>query len=266
VGGDTLAATIREASIDDGVKALVLRIDSPGGSAFASEVIRQALVEFRAGGKPLVASMGSVAASGGYWIAAPADEVWASPTTLTGSIGVLSAFPSVARALDAMGVHSDGVGTTAVAGAFDITRPLSDKVRTVLSLTNQHIYERFIAIVAEGRRLDAKRVAEIAEGRVWTGAQAAGNGLVDHLGDIDDAVTAAARLAKLERYETQYLEKPRTLHQLLLARLSHAATRLFGGALATLRDLRALAEPLEMAARLNDPRGQYALCLACGPL
>lgn len=266
IGGDTLAKAIHKAGKDDDIKALVLRIDSPGGSAFASEIIRDALAEFHATGKPLVASMGSVAASGGYWIAMPADEVWASATTITGSIGVLSAFPSITRALDSLGIHNDGIGTTDVAGGLDIMRPLSDKLRTVLSESNQYMYERFVALVAEGRKLDRNRVAELAEGRVWTGAQAVENGLVDHIGDIDDAVAAAARLAKLPSFETRYIEPSRSLPAMLISRISHTQQGLLENAVAPMRRLRVLAEPICIIANLNDPRGQYALCAACVPL
>lgn len=263
IGGDSLAALVREATRDENLKALVLRIDSPGGSGFASEIIREALLEFKATGKPLVASMGSVAASGGYWIAAPADEIWASATTITGSIGVLSAFPSIARGLDELGINNDGVGTTSIAGAMDPSRPLSAQLETVLRLSNEHTYRRFIDIVAEGRKMSRESVEEVAEGRPWTGTQALANGLVDQLGNLDQALAAAARLARLDSYRTRYLEEPVSWSSRLLKRLSMSPDTVLGQVLAGARLLYASGEPLMLLGRLQDPRAQYAICTVC---
>jgi protease IV len=263
VGGDTLARLILEAAEDEDVAALVLRIDSPGGSGFASEIIREALLEFRAAGKPLVASMGSVAASGGYWIAAPADEIWASATTITGSIGVLSAFPSFARGLAELGIGNDGVATTRSAGGLDPARSLSPQMRKVLELANADAYRRFIGIVAEGRNMAPEQVSEIAEGRVWSGAQAAQNGLVDHLGDLDDAIAAAARLATLDEYRTQWIEEPRSWAAALLASLSFSKESLASALLGRVPGLAARDEPFTLLGKLRDPRAQYALCTVC---
>ncbi|RME63304.1 MAG: signal peptide peptidase SppA, partial [Alphaproteobacteria bacterium] len=198
VGGDTLSALIERARRDDSVKAIVLRIDSPGGSAFASEVIRRALARAQADGKPVVASMGSVAASGGYWIAASADEIWAAPTTITGSIGIFGFIPTFERSLDAIGVHADGVGTTALAGQFALTRPLGEDARAIVQLAVEDGYRKFLAIVAEGRHMTAADIDAIAQGRVWAGETAHRLGLVDHLGNLQEAVDAAARLANLK--------------------------------------------------------------------
>ena len=263
VGGDSLAALVREAARDDNLKALVLRIDSPGGSGFASELIREALLEFKATGKPLVASMGSVAASGGYWIAAPADEIWASATTITGSIGVLSAFPSIARGLDELGINNDGLGTTSIAGAMDPSRPLSAQLEAVLRLSNEHTYRRFIDIVAEGRKMSRENVEEVAEGRPWTGTQAQANGLVDQLGNLEQALAAAARLAKLDSYDTRYIEEPASWSSQLLARLSLSPDTLLGKALSGAHMLYLPPEPLTLLGRLQDPRSQYAICTVC---
>ena len=263
IGGDSLAALVREAARDDNLKALVLRIDSPGGSGFASELIREALLEFKATGKPLVASMGSVAASGGYWIAAPADEIWASATTITGSIGVLSAFPSIARGSDELGINNDGLGTTSIAGAMDPSRPLSAQLEAVLRLSNEHTYRRFIDIVAEGRKMSRENVEEVAEGRPWTGTQAQANGLVDQLGNLDQALAAAARLAKLDSYRTRYLEAPASWSSRLLERLSLSPDTLLGKVLSGVRLLNLPGEPLMLLERLQDPRAQYAICTVC---
>ena len=264
VGGDTLARLIMKAAEDDDIDALVLRIDSPGGSGFAFEIIREALLAFRDSGKPLVASMGSVAASGGYWIAAPADEIWASPTTITGSIGVLSAFPSFARGLSELGVNNDGVATTKIAGGLDPTRPLSPEMTKVLELANRDAYRRFIDVVAEGRNMAPERVAEVAEGRAWSGAQAAGNGLVDHLGNLDDAIAAAARLASLEDYRTQWIEEPRSWVGALLERLSLSPQSLLAALLARELGPAGAVEPLApLLEGWRDPRAQYAICTVC---
>jgi protease-4 len=265
IGGDTLAAQLREAAREDDIKALVLRIDSPGGSGFASEIVRGALLEFRASGKPIVASMSSVAASGGYWIAAPADEIWASETTLTGSIGVLSAFPSFVRGLAEIGITSDGVGTTALAGGPDPTRALDPKWRSVLGQLNSNAYDRFLDVVAEGRALDRAKVAEVAEGRVWTGEQAVSNGLVDKLGNLEQAITAAAQLAKLDDYSTRWLEPPADWRARLMAAFAGAPDALMAQVLGveaaeTLR--RGLV--LETLLGASDPRTPWALCTACG--
>jgi protease-4 len=263
VGGDTLARLILKAAEDEDVAALVLRIDSPGGSGFASEIIREALLEFRASGKPLVASMGSVAASGGYWIAAPADEIWASPTTITGSIGVLSAFPSFARGLAELGITNDGVATTKTAGALDPARPLSPQMQKVLELANAQAYRRFVDVVAEGRNMTPESVAEIAEGRVWTGEQAAGNGLVDHLGDFDDAIAAAARLATLEEYRTLWIEEPRSWAAEVLASLSLSNESLVAQLLGRRLGIAPERGPLALLASMGELRAQYALCTVC---
>lgn len=263
VGGDSLAALVREAARDDNLKALVLRIDSPGGSGFASELIREALLEFKATGKPLVASMGSVAASGGYWIAAPADEIWASATTLTGSIGVLSAFPSIARGLNELGINNDGLGTTSIAGGMDLSRPLSPQLEAVLRMANEHTYRRFVDIVADGRKMSPEKVEEVAQGRAWTGTQAQANGLVDQLGNLEQALAAAARLAKLDSYDTRYIEEPASWSSQLLARLSLSPDTLLGKALSGAHMLYLPPEPLTLLGRLQDPRSQYAICTVC---
>lgn len=263
VGSETLTRLIELAGADDDVAALVLRIDSPGGSAFASELIREALLEFRDTGKPLVVSMGSVAASGGYWIAAPADEIWAAPTTITGSIGVLSAVPSFARLLDEMGIHNDGVATARSAGGVNPSRELSEQMRKVLELTNARTYRRFVEVVAEGRGLPVEQVEKIAEGRVWTGQQAVANGLVDHIGNLDDAAAAAARLATLGKWELRWIEEPRSLMAQLIARWVSVPQSLLARLAMPAAGLD-LAEPLRaLSAALYKPGAPYALCSSC---
>ncbi len=220
IGGKTLSDLLRKAAADETTKAVVLRIDSPGGSAQASEVIRHAMEFLRKKGKPVVVSMGSVAASGGYWIAAGADEIWAQPTTLTGSIGVFGVVPDFSRALAHVGVYSDGLGTTRSAEGMRVDRPLPREMRAVMQMNVERIYRKFIHIVAEGRKLPLAQVEEIAQGRVWSGRDALRLGLVDYLGDLEQAVQAAARLAGIEENFVGYESTPPGSWQgLLLQRL-----------------------------------------------
>lgn len=195
VGGESTARLIRQAVRDENTDAIVMRVDSPGGDAFASEVIRRELMAARDAGKPVVVSMGDVAASGGYWIAMGADEVWANAATITGSIGIFGIIPTFAESLQKIGINNDGVGTTALAGGLRLERPLSEPVRRVVQSIIENGYDEFLAVVAEGRDLSLEAVAEVAEGRVWGGQQALDLGLVDQLGGLDQAIAAAARRA-----------------------------------------------------------------------
>src|SRR5690606_29513154 len=172
IGGETTSQLIRAATDDRDVKALVLRVDSPGGSAFASEVIRRELELFRESGRPAVVSMGSVAASGGYWISMGADQIWASPSTLTGSIGVGFTLPTFQNTLAAVGVNIDGVGTTKLDGAFDITRELGENADQIAALLVRRLYDDFVAMVAEHRGRTVEEIDQVARGRVWVGSHA----------------------------------------------------------------------------------------------
>ncbi len=271
IGGDTLAAVIRKARLDSTVKAVVLRINSGGGSAFASEIIRQEIVEFKKSKKPLVVSMGSTAASGGYWIAANADEIWAAGTTITGSIGIFAAIPTFEKSLASLGVHSDGVGTTQIASGLDLSRPLPPPLQESLQMTLEYNYQQFLTIVAKGRDMDEARVRTVAEGRVFHGKEAQQLGLVDKLGTLADAVVSAAKLANIENYTASYIEKPRTLREEILGMFSGKAL------LILLRQTvsPAVAEQVASFARItapardflffNDPAGVYAHTLIQGP-
>ncbi|HUG72850.1 MAG TPA: signal peptide peptidase SppA [Steroidobacteraceae bacterium] len=197
VGGLTAAALLREAREDEDIAAVVLRIDSPGGSALASEVIHREVVALRAAGKPVVVSMGDLAASGGYYIAAPANRIIASASTITGSIGVYAAIPTVDRTLDKVGITVDGVGTTALSGKLRIDRPMDPALRDYAQLSVQRIYDVFLDRVATGRDQTREQVHEVAQGRVWIGSDAHGHGLVDELGGYQIALQAAAELAQL---------------------------------------------------------------------
>lgn len=219
IGGDSLARLIRQTREKAVVKALVLRVDSPGGSAFAADLIRQELLATQAAGIPVVVSMGTVAASGGYWIAAEADEIWAEPTTITGSIGVFGMVPTFEDTLAAIGIHNDGVGTNPLAGALRIDRPLSDQAARLIQGSVDNIYRRFVGLVASGRSMDVAAVDRIAQGHVWTGRQAQERRLVDHLGGLDAAVAAAARRAGVENYQTVPIEPPLDLRERFLRQL-----------------------------------------------
>ncbi|EEF26187.1 Protease, putative, partial [Ricinus communis] len=278
VGGDTLSDLLRQARDDDDVKAVVLRVDSEGGSAFASEIIRQQLLELQAADKPVVVSMGSVAASGGYWISASADEVWATPATITGSIGIFGAFPTVDKSLAKLGVHTDGVGTTAIADAFRVDRPVSPAVAGAIQSGIEAGYQRFLTVVAEGREMDKAAVDKIGQGQVWAGSDAQRIGLVDHLGGLEDAVGAAAKLAELKDYQQELIEPPRSPQELLIERLSGVAEKLSlashidvhrPGAFGLTRSLGPLAPLWREWQRMslwNDPRATYVFCGECARL
>lgn len=201
IGGDSTAVLLRRALADDSVKAVVLRVDSPGGSSFATEVIVHEIQNLQAAGKPVIASMSSVAASGGYRISVVADRVIASPATITGSIGVFSMLPTFQRTLRAAGIASDGVGTTPWSGQLRLDREMSADAKALMQLMVNDVYDNFISGVAELRDMDKQAVDLIGQGQVWTGVDALKNGLIDALGTYDDAITAAAELAELKEGE-----------------------------------------------------------------
>lgn len=208
IGGDSTADLVRKAREDKDVKALVLRVDSPGGSGFASEIIRRELELTRQAGKPVIVSMGDVAASGGYWISMTSDAIYADPATITGSIGIYAIVPSAARGLDKIGVHADGTTTTWLAGSFDVAKPLDPRLAEVIDAGIQHGYRDFIGKVAEHRKKTPDEIDAIGRGRVWSAGQAKERGLVDQLGSFDDAIAAAAKAAKLAAgYEIKYVEE-----------------------------------------------------------
>ena len=206
IGGDSLSELIRQARFDRDIKAVVLRVDSPGGSVAASEEIYQELQALRAAGKPVVISMGDLAASGGYYISAPANQIWASPATLTGSIGIFAIIPNISQTLSKVGVSSDGVGTTPLAGALTIDRPLSPEISGLLQSQVDRGYQEFLNRVAAGRRETPQQIDAIGQGRVWAGADARRIGLVDRLGTLEDAVKAAAELAKVTQYQVEFVQ------------------------------------------------------------
>ena len=197
VGAITLAEKLRSLAEDKNVAAVVLRVNSPGGDAFASEKIRREIQALKEMGKTVVVSMGNVAASGGYWIAMGADEIWASPSTITGSIGVYGILPTFSRPLEKLGIHTDGVGTTELAGKLRLDRPLDPDLRRIFQHATERTYDDFITLVAESRQMSTEAVLEVAQGRVWSGSQAKQRGLIDQTGTLQQSIDAAARIAGL---------------------------------------------------------------------
>lgn len=211
IGGVSTAALVRKAREDAAVKALVLRVDSGGGSAFASEQIRRELQLTREAGKPVVISMGDVAASGGYWISMSNDALYADEATITGSIGIFGLFPTVDRTLDAVGMHADGASTTWLAGALDPRQPLDPRVGQIIQSSIEYGYEDFIGKVADSRETTPEQIDTVAQGRVWSGSKAAGHDLIDNLGSYTDALADAAERAGLgPNFQVRYIEKEMT--------------------------------------------------------
>jgi protease-4 len=219
IGGDSTAALLREAREDENIKAIVLRVDSPGGGVFPSEVIRREVELTRTAGKPVIVSMGDLAASGGYWISMNADRIYASPSTITGSIGIFGLWVNFPQALGKLGLRTDGTSTTWIAGAVDPTREFDPRLGEVIQSVIDRGYRQFIGKVAAARGKEVDEVDAIARGRVWSGAQAKERGLVDELGTLDDAIKAAAAAASLTDFRTQYVEKERSPFELAFAEL-----------------------------------------------
>ena len=271
-GGDTIAALLKKAREDDDVKAVVLRVDSPGGSAFASDIVRDELLAIKAAGKPVVASMGSLAASGGYWIAASADEIWATPNTITGSIGIFGYFNTFENTAAEIGVYVDGVGTTSLAPILATgIGPLPDVAADIIQQSVENGYDRFLTVVGEGRGLEKDYVDSVGQGRVWIGERAQELRLVDKLGNIDDAIASAAALAELEDYDVVEMEEQRTPFEKILGNFSSKAIALTGldekvskrRSTAMEKLIGQAEEQIEFFEQFNDPNAAYARCLAC---
>ncbi len=269
VGGDTTAAQIREARFDPAIKAIVLRVNSPGGSVTASEAIREELAAAHETGKPVVVSMGGMAASGGYWISTPADYIIAAPSTLTGSIGIFGVINTVENSLDAIGVHTDGVATSPLADVAT-TKTLPAEVQQLMQLTIENGYRNFIGLVAASRHKTPEQIDAIAQGHVWTGSDAKGNGLVDALGDFDDAVAKAASLASVKQPELNWYQDEPGMLDLLLNQMNASAQAVLPDALkiwlpAPVQDVvSAMQSQPGLLGKLNDPQNRYAFCLNCG--
>jgi len=229
VGGDTLSALLRDARFDDTIDAVVLRIDSPGGSMFASEQIRREVVALREAGKPVVASMTDIATSGGYLIAAPADRILAAPTTITGSIGVFAVLPTFERTLAKIGITSDGLGTTKLSGAGRLDRDLNPELASILQSSVEHAYRQFVSQVAQYRQRPFDEIDSIAQGKVWSGADAKAAGLIDDFGDVQQAIEEAARLGSLpEGYGVEWIEPGLSWQEMLALRIRAAGASALG--------------------------------------
>ncbi|EFF0729319.1 signal peptide peptidase SppA [Escherichia coli] len=268
VGGDTTAAQIRDARLDPKVKAIVLRVNSPGGSVTASEVIRAELAAARAAGKPVVVSMGGMAASGGYWISTPANYIVANPSTLTGSIGIFGVITTVENSLDSIGVHTDGVSTSPLADV-SITRALPPEAQLMMQLSIENGYKRFITLVADARHSTPEQIDKIAQGHVWTGQDAKANGLVDSLGDFDDAVAKAAELAKVKQWHLEYYVDEPTFFDKVMDNMSGSVRTMLPDAFQAMlpAPLASVASTVksesDKLAAFNDPQNRYAFCLTC---
>ncbi|ENO1847892.1 signal peptide peptidase SppA [Vibrio vulnificus] len=268
VGGDTVAGLLRQARNDDKVKAVVLRVDSPGGSAFASEVIRNEVQALKDAGKPIVVSMSSLAASGGYWISMSADKIIAQPTTLTGSIGIFSVITTFEKGFNKLGIYTDGVGTSPFSGE-GISTGLSKGASQAFQMGIEHGYQRFISLVGDNRDLSLDAVDKVAQGRVWTGYDALQHGLVDQIGDFDDAVAEAAKMAQLENYNLYWVEEPLSPTEQFIQEFMKQVKISMGVDIQSILppSLQPVAQQMEQHASLlqnfNDPKGYYAFCLNC---
>ncbi len=271
IGGDTLAEMFASIEEDDQVKAVVLRVDSPGGSAFASDVIRDSIASLRKNNIPVVVSMGSYAASGGYWIATESDKILALSTTITGSIGVFGVIPTFEDSLSAMGIYSDGVGTTNIAGMLQLNRAMTPEAKMIMQSGVEHVYTRFLTLVADARESTPSAIHEIAQGRVWTGKKALELGLVDELGDLNDAIASAATLAGVSDYKIDYRRKPLSFMEQLMMEISgnmNAAVSAMGLQnwlpISLQRQLTSTLKPLQfMGNHSSDPNHVYLYCENC---
>ena len=272
IGGDSTGKLIRDARQDESVKAIVLRVDSGGGSAFASEVIRRELVLAREDGKKVVVSMGTLAASGGYWISTASDEIWANANTITGSIGIFGMIPTYQKPLQKyLGWRVDGVGTTWLSGAVRLDRELEPRLAPAIQTMIEQGYREFLSRVAEARSMSVEEVDRIARGRVWSGQDAHELGLVDNLGGLEEAIASAAAMAEMgDEYAVRFVEKELSFGEKMarqfLSRTADwfgpTATEIRGGGVPPIQRslLELVRHETEMLASLNDPNGVYALC------
>jgi len=268
IGGQSTSTLIREARRNEDIKAIVIRVDSPGGSVLASEEIYREVRAAQKGGKPVVVSMGDLAASGGYYIAASADEIWAHPTTITGSIGIFGAIPTFQNTLAKVGVSIDGVGTTNLSGQMRLDRPLGEDAKIMFQSAIEHGYEEFLERVAEGRKKTRDQVHDVAQGRVWIGTAAKDKGLVDQLGLFNEAVKAAARRAQIEGdYEVERIEPKLTWAESLALQIKVWFAINFFGDLVARNPLAQLSQQLEPVqrelqrwTRMNSRDHRYVYC------
>lgn len=271
VGADTTAAQIREARLDPKVKAILFRVNSPGGSVSASELIRSELEAARTAGKPVVISMGGMAASGGYWISTPANYIIASPSTLTGSIGIFGIIGTFENTLDNIGVHTDGVATSPLAD-LAVTKGLPPEFSQMMQMNIESGYKNFIDLVAKSRNKTSQEIDQIAQGRVWTGNDAKDHGLVDQLGDFDDAVKKTAELAKLSEWELDWYVSQPSFSDMLFSQMNvsihallPAVTQAYLPAPVSQIALK-MKSQMDLFGNMNDPQNRYAICLTCSDI
>ncbi len=271
IGGDSLASLIRQASDDESLEALIIRVDSGGGSAFASEVIREEIANARESGLPIYVSMGSVAASGGYWLASAATEIWALPSTITGSIGVWGLVPNVSESMKRLGIHNDGFGTTPLADLFQIDRPMSEAAQQVFQSGVESVYRRFITLSAEARNQTPEAIHEVAQGRVWTGAQAHDLGLIDQLGTLNDLISAVEEKHELQKTQLKLIEHPLSpAEQFMRAVMEEASifgneiqSNILGNELNTLSKTLKKSMPQHAIQAKEGQLSIYSLCMEC---
>ena len=276
VGGNTVSRLLSEANADKDVKAVVLRVNSPGGSAFASEVIRQEVDALQKAGKPVVVSMGSMAASGGYWISSTADYIVADKNTITGSIGILALFPTFEKTVKKWGISSDGVATSELSDV-SLLRPLSSELNDVFQMEIEYGYDEFLSVVSKGRKLSKEEVDKIAQGQVWLGQDAYKNKLVDELGNFDTALNKAIELAnakladdqKTDDYSVEWFveEDDSTLNKLMSGLRGSVKSLVKSTVDETIglpKEAAQIKQSLGVLTKFNDPKGQYLYCLNCG--
>ena len=269
VGSDTLVSQIRSARLDKNIKAIILRVNSPGGSVTASEAIREELTAAKQAGKPVVVSMGGVAASGGYWISTPASYIIASPSTLTGSIGIFGVINTIENSLSTLGVHTDGVSTSPLADV-SMTKALPDQVQQMMQISIGNGYHNFLSLVADSRHKTIDQIDQIAQGHVWTGSDAKENGLVDELGDFDDATRKAAELAHITTPRLNWYQEQPTFFDQVLDQMSASVSASLPASIKAFLPA-PLAEVMTdlqnqpgLTGQAADPQNRYAYCLNCG--
>ena len=275
VGGDSIAALLNQAAMDDDIKAVVLRVNSPGGSAFASEIIRQEIDHLQAKGKPVVTSMGGMAASGGYWIASTTDYIVADKNTITGSIGIFAMFPTFENSLKKIGVTADGVSTSPLSELSALSA-LNPQLNQIFQLEIEHGYQHFLDIVSRGRGLTTAEVDKVAQGQIWLGQEALQHKLVDELGGFERAVEKAKELANQKAdnqvidYSVEWLiEEDEGLKSLISSLQQSMKTNLTNriiNDIGLIKPLQKAAQPLNILTKFNDPKGQYLYCLNCAKL
>ena len=271
VGGDTIARLLRKAYDDKAVKAVILRVNSPGGSAFASEIIRQEAENLQKIGKPVIVSMGAMAASGGYWISSTSDYIIADANTITGSIGIFAMFPTFENSIKKIGMNADGVSTTELANTSTFS-PLAKPVQDIYQTEIEHGYDRFLEIVSKGRQISKTQVDKLAQGQVWLGSDASQNGLVDEMGSFNEAINKAEQLVNqrqekaMESFSVEWLidDDSNSFVKTLLHDTKKTTQSAFASWIGIPAPIQKLQKELNVLTKFNDPKGQYLYCLNCG--